>query len=101
MCEANAYLIKDGKEKIDAHNLEMLRTTMNAFIFDVLGLLDETRSEEASTDKLSGTVELLINMRAEARANKDFATSDKIRDELAALGIQLKDSKEGTSFSLN
>ncbi|MBL7472591.1 cysteine--tRNA ligase [Robertkochia sediminum] len=94
-------LIKDGKQKIDTHNLGILRTTMSAFVFDVLGLIDETRSEEASTDKLSGAVELLINMRAEARANKDFATSDKIRDKLAALGIQLKDSKEGTSFSLN
>ena len=62
------------------------------------------RSEEQSAgnnDKLDGVLQLLINMRMEARANKDFALSDKIRDELLALGIQLKDGKEGTSYSLN
>ena len=53
------------------------------------------------TDKLSGAVELLIKLRQEARANKDFALSDKIRDELAEAGIQLKDGKEGTTFSTN
>jgi cysteine--tRNA ligase len=44
---------------------------------------------------------LLINMRMEARANKDWALSDKIRDELLAMGIQLKDGKEGTSYIVN
>ena len=53
------------------------------------------------SEKLSSTVELLIKLRAEARANKDFATSDKIRDELEAMGIQLKDGREGTSFTVN
>ncbi len=56
-------------------------------------------SQELKTDKLAGAVELLIKLRQEARANKDFALSDKIRDELAAVGIQLKDGKEGTTFS--
>ncbi len=51
--------------------------------------------------KLSDAVDVLISLRAEARANKDFALSDKIRDELAAVGIQLKDGKDGTSFSTN
>ena len=57
--------------------------------------------EEDSSDKLSGVVEMLIAMRKEARENKDWALSDKIRDELGALGIQLKDGKEGTTFSVN
>jgi len=69
-------------------------------VFDVLGL-ESLQDTNANSDKLSGVVALLIQMRNEARANKDFATSDKIRDELAALGIQLKDSKEGTTFSLS
>ncbi|MHA6281390.1 cysteine--tRNA ligase [Salinimicrobium sp. CAU 1759] len=94
-------IIKDGKAEINAEDLELLKKTMSDFIFEVLGLVDTT--EAADNDfgnKLSGTVELLIKLRAEARANKDFSTSDKIRDELIELGIQLKDGKEGTSFSI-
>ncbi|MCX2839672.1 cysteine--tRNA ligase [Salinimicrobium sp. MT39] len=94
-------IIKDGKAKITAEDLEVLKKTISDFIFDVLGLVDT--AEAADNDfgnKLSGTVELLIKLRAEARANKDFATSDKIRDELLEIGIQLKDGKDGTSFTI-
>jgi cysteinyl-tRNA synthetase len=74
---------------------------MSDFIFDVLGLVDTTEAADNNfSNKLSGTVDLLIKLRAEARANKDFATSDKIRDELAGMGIQLKDGKDGTSFTI-
>ncbi|RNL85640.1 cysteine--tRNA ligase [Sinomicrobium pectinilyticum] len=92
---------KEGKAGISEEDLASLKNTVHAFVFDVLGLVDITVSEENGADKLSGVVELLINLRAEARANKDFATSDKIRDELAAMGIQLKDGKEGTTFSVS
>src|SRR5690606_30826542 len=93
-------IIKEDKEKITAEDISILKETMKAFVFDVLGLVNKT-DEKNDTDKLSGTVELLIKLRADARANKDFATSDKIRDELAKIGIQLKDGKEGTTFSVN
>ncbi len=93
-------LIRDGKEKITADDLTILSETINVFAFDVLGL-ENKLGTDASSDKLAGVVELLIEMRNEARANKDFITSDKIRDELQALGIQLKDGKEGTSFSIS
>lgn len=93
--------VKEQKAEISVEDRESLITTMHSFVFDVLGLIDVTASQENSTDKLSGVVELLIKLRAEARANKDFATSDKIRDELAAMGIQLKDGKEGTTFSVS
>ena len=53
-----------------------------------------------ATEKLNGVVAMLIGMRNQARANKDFAMSDQIRDELLAIGIQLKDGKEGTTFSI-
>ena len=56
---------------------------------------------ETGTDKLKGAVEILINLRKEARINKDFALSDKIRDELAAVGITLNDGREGTTFTTN
>ncbi len=92
-------LIKDNKETISATDLDTLINSMSAFVFDVLGL-ENTETASANNEKLEGVVNMLIGMRNEARANKDFAMSDHIRDELAKIGIQLKDSKEGTSFSL-
>ncbi|AJA69603.1 cysteine--tRNA ligase [Myroides odoratimimus] len=92
-------LIKDNKETISATDLDTLINSMSAFVFDVLGL-ENTETASANNEKLEGVVNMLIGMRNEARANKDFAMSDHIRDELAKIGIQLKDGKEGTSFSL-
>ncbi len=93
--------IKDGTATVSKEDYDTLTTTVNIFVFDILGLLNIAESNDSGSDKLSDTVELLINMRAEARANKDFALSDKIRDELANIGIQLKDGKDGTTFSTN
>jgi cysteinyl-tRNA synthetase len=92
--------VKEGEEKLSLEDRATMQETMQAFIFDVLGLVDTATVNEDSTAKLSGTVDLLIKLRAEARNNKDFATSDQIRDQLLALGIQLKDGKEGTTFSI-
>lgn len=92
--------VKEGNEQITSEDKELLHSTMHDFIFDVLGLLDTAITNQDNSEKLSGTVELLIKLRAEARVNKDFATSDQIRDQLMALGIQLKDGKEGTVFTL-
>ncbi|MBC5863489.1 cysteine--tRNA ligase [Flavobacterium turcicum] len=92
-------LLKDGKEILNAADLETLKQTMNAFVYDVLGLEDEKVSD-SKNDKLEGTISLLIEMRKQARENKNFALSDQIRDKLLALGIQLKDGKEGTTFSI-
>lgn len=92
--------VKEGNEQITAEDKELLQDAMNDFIFDVLGLVDTTVVNQDNSEKLSGTVELLIKLRAEARDNKDFATSDQIRDQLITLGIQLKDGKEGTVFTL-
>lgn len=92
--------VKEGKDTISEKDLEMFEKTMNDFLFDVLGLKDSASEGSQDTEKLSAAIELLIQLRNEARANKDFAMSDKIRDELAEKGIQLKDGKEGTTFSL-
>jgi len=92
--------IKDNKASLTVKDLDLLRTTIKDFSFDVLGLVNDTK-EDSSADKLTGAVEILIEMRNEARKNKDFALSDKIRDELAKAGIQLKDSREGTTFTTN
>ena len=90
--------IKDGTNNIDAEDLETFQQTLNAFVFDILGL--KNISTDSSSDKLSDTVQLLISMRNEARTQKNFALSDQIRDQLAEIGIQLKDGKDGTTFSI-
>jgi cysteinyl-tRNA synthetase len=92
-------VLKEGKETLTAEDLKTFATAMNAFVLDVLGLEDE-KVGDGNNDKLEGTVNLLIEMRKQARENKNFALSDQIRDQLLALGIQLKDGKEGTTFSL-
>jgi cysteinyl-tRNA synthetase len=92
--------IREGKETISEADKALLKNTFNAFIFDILGLEDKNDAN-GDSDKLSGVVSLLIQLRKEARDNKDFTTSDTIRDQLAALGIQLKDGKEGTTFSVS
>ena len=92
-------LLNDGKESLNAIDLETFSAAMNAFVFDVLGLEDEKVADN-SNDKLEGTINMLIGMRNQARADKNFSLSDQIRDQLIALGIQLKDGKEGTSFSI-
>ena len=92
-------LIHDGKESITQNDKEVLTATLNAFVFDVLGLFNED-AISGNNDKLEDVVNILINMRNEARANKNFAQSDLIRNQLAAIGIELKDGKEGTTFTL-
>ena len=92
-------LVKDGKESLNNKDLELLTQTLRTFLFDVIGIKDEVNVSN-NGEKLNGVVEMLIGMRNEARANKNFALSDQIRDNLLQLGIQLKDSKEGTTFSI-
>lgn len=94
-------LVNDGSEKLTNGDLELLNQTFSNFIFDVLGMNNVASGNSNSiTEKLEGTVALLIGMRNQARANRDFALSDQIRDQLLAIGIQLKDGKEGTTFSV-
>lgn len=89
--------IKDNSEDISAEDLTRLKTIMHGFVFDVLGL--QTENTNVSSDKLDGVVKMLIEMRNQARVDKNWALSDQIRDQLSALGIQLKDGSEGTSYT--
>ncbi len=87
--------IKDkqiGLTALSKETLELLQIKMKVYVEDVLGLQVET---EVSADTLKGVVKVLIDLRKEARAKKDWATSDKIRNQLLELGIQLKDEKDG------
>lgn len=89
--------IKDSFENINVEDLEKLKILMNGFVREVLGL--DTEDINESSDKLDGVVKMLIEMRNQARVDKNWALSDQIRDQLSDLGIQLKDGSEGTTYS--
>lgn len=90
--------IKDGTETITAEDLELVAITIKGFVFDVLGIQNE-EGGSADTEKLDGVIKMLIDMRVQARTDKNWALSDQIRDQLAELGIQLKDGKDGTTYT--
>ena len=92
--------IKVQKATISPHDLALISKHIKEFVFDILGLKNEISSVTRFEGKLKETVDLLISMRKEARANKDFEMSDKIRDRLKEIGIQLKDGKDGTIFTI-
>ncbi len=92
-------VVNDKRETLAAVDFELLKTTLNYFLFDILGIKNEIETNDSS-DKLSGVLEMLIEMRTTARANKNWMLSDEIRDKLLALGIQLKDGKDATTFSV-
>ena len=89
-------LVNDGNETITKEDLELLSVEMKKFLFDVLALQIGSVNNDS---KLSPVMDLVLELRQEARENKDWSTSDKIRDGLAAAGIVVKDGKEGTSWS--
>ena len=91
--------INDGIEKINQENLDELKSLYNTFVFDVLGFKNED-SELENSDLTSELIDMILNIRLNAKKNKDFATSDKIRDELTAKGITIKDTKDGFEWEL-
>ena len=86
--------IYDGKTKIDQTSLENFKKLMKAFVMDVLGLKNDLQA----TDDLAPVMDFILKIRTEAKANKDYATSDKIRIGLNEIGFQVKDGKEGSSW---
>ncbi|MNK42916.1 Cysteine--tRNA ligase [compost metagenome] len=89
---------KLGKESISTNDYEDLKQFLNAIVFDVLGL--ET-IEESNNDKLDQTLQVLIDLRNQARKSKNWELSDQIRDQLLEKGIELKDGRDGTTYVLN
>ncbi|MFN5347914.1 MAG: cysteine--tRNA ligase [Bacteroidota bacterium] len=87
-----------GTESLTAADIDKLKSLINLFVFDILGLKLE---EKKSDDDMDGLMNLLLSIRAQAKANKDFATSDKIRDELIKLNFTIKDGKDGSTWSKN
>ncbi len=92
--------VADGKATLSAADLDELRDVFKTFGEDVMGLrLSESAGQ--NTKAYAGAVDLLLELRAKAKADKDWATSDKIRDSLTALGFAIKDTKDGAEWSLN
>jgi cysteinyl-tRNA synthetase len=86
----------DGKESFTTAGISEMRNLFDTFIFELLGLKNENETNSKLDDNSENNLmELLLNMRIEAKQNKNFALSDKIRDELVKLGYQIKDKKDG------
>lgn len=86
--------IYDGKTKINKNSLDAFKNLMNSFVLNVLGLKNDLQA----TDDLAPVMDFILKIRTEAKANKDYATSDKIRIGLNEIGFQVKDGKEGSSW---
>ena len=93
--------IADKKATISAADLEELQATFKLFTFDILGLKEESGSNSNREEAFGKVVDMLLMQRQIAKSNKDWATSDRIRDELAALGFEIKDGKDGSTWKLN
>ena len=92
--------VKMGKAKISAKDLKFTQEKFNEFVFDILGL-EINNGSDSNSDKLDSAISLLIELRNEARLNKNYALSDKIRDDLSKGGITLNDSNNETTYSIN
>lgn len=90
--------IADGKATIAAADLEELKATFKLFVEDILGL--QTADNSADNTAYKKAVDLLLEIRRQAKQNKDWATSDKIRNELTAIGFTIKDTKDGFEWSI-
>ena len=86
-------------ESLKAEDINILKETFSIFINEILGLKDDSANASQS-DKVEGLMELIVELRKNARLSKDFATSDKIRNELLKMGIALKDTRDGTSWEI-
>ena len=92
--------IADGKATISATDLDLLKNLYHTFIFDLFGLHKPEQASMENTQAYASAIDLLLQIRQEAKANKDWATADKIRNELTNLGFIVKDTKEGFSWEL-
>ena len=89
----------DKKTKLTQDDIDLLKTIYQDFVFDVLGLKNE-KTDSKTSQALSKVMELIIDIRAKVKADKNFELSDKIRDKLIDAGIQIKDTKEGTAWKI-
>ena len=89
--------VNDGKEQISETDLEQLKVIFNTFVFEILGLQSEEKASDTD-EMVEGLMNTILSIRRQARENKDYATSDKIRDELGKLNIRIMDTKDGAKW---
>ena len=89
----------DKKLNLSQTDIDTLKRLYKSFVFDIMGLKTEQENSKAN-EALSKVMQLVLDLRAKVKAQKDFATSDEIRNKLAEAGIQVKDSKEGATWSI-
>ena len=92
--------LADGSQKATEADLQTLRATVQRWVFDILGLKDEKAQNAGGKDMVSPLVEMLLDMRMKAKAEKNWALSDEIRDRLTAIGIRVKDRKDGYDWEI-
>ena len=91
----------DGSIKLSKEDIEKLKNTFNTYLIDILGMrIADDADNSATTKAYEGAVDLLMEIRGNAKAAKDWTTSDLIRDKLAALGFNIKDTKNGVEWSV-
>lgn len=89
----------DKSESINSEDIEKLKELMHSFVFEILGLIDETKNITGS-DVIEGLMSLILDIRKTAREKKDWDTSDKIRDQLKTSGVEVKDTKAGVEWRI-
>jgi len=92
--------VNDGKEKINAEDLKKLQKHFDAFVFDILGLQAEETAASQNNEILDGVMKTLLELRQQAKQNKDWATADLIRNQLSALHIKVTDTKDGAVWEM-
>lgn len=98
----NINSLAEAKETITQADLDYLKQNFRSIVFDILGLIDEQSAGGSKQAELtSNLIDMLLNMRLDAKARKDFATSDKIRDELSKMGVVVRDRKDGFDWEIS
>ncbi|MDE6691782.1 MAG: cysteine--tRNA ligase, partial [Muribaculaceae bacterium] len=95
--------VNDGKATLTAEDITILKRVMDTFLVDILGVRTEMggESDGASMRPFEEAMDLLLEIRANAKANKDWTTSDRIRNRLAEIGFSIKDTKDGVEWTLS
>lgn len=91
-------LVNDGKLALDAHNISAMQGLFHTWLVAVLGVQEEQHGDSGALDAV---MQVLLDLRAKAKSEKNFALSDAIRDQLSAAGFSIKDGKEGSTWSKN
>lgn len=91
----------DGKAGLTSADIDELKLLFDTFLFEILGMKEESAGGSGREEAFGHVVDMLLEQRSIAKANKDWATSDRIRNELTALGFEIKDTKDGATWKLN